>query len=218
MPQRKPIRTKNTDVPSTTVGSGAMSPTNGHVCPGAQPTTAGSAIVEEFACTIIEGWRKTVCEILGVAKMCSKASEALSPDELHQLYQRLPFDRTVFAKLSAIGRCPHLHKPEVIGVLPPNWTTLRLLADLTPVELDAAISKNVLTPKAKRQDVKSWIDENTDHGKVRRLRPSGSDSQSDDFGKLEAAWDASPRLKEQWQKASSDIRKQFVQEILGMPD
>lgn len=214
MPPRKSTRAKH-DVPSGAAGS--VMDGRG-LCPGA-PTTAGGAIVEEIASTIIEGWRKTVCEILEVAKTCSKANDSLTPDDLHNLYERLPFDRTVFAKLAAIGRCPHLQRPELIGNLPPNWTTLRLLADLTPSEIEEAISAEVLTPKAKRRDVKSWIDQNTVYGKARRPRPagkSGHDGRSDDFGMLEDAWEASPGLKEQWEKSNSDVRKQFVQEILGM--
>jgi hypothetical protein len=195
------------------------------ICPGAKELV-GEVAIEKWASVIAEGWGKSAKAILEVAKVCAEASETLSADDMRKLHERLPFEPSVFSKLAAIGRCPHFNRPDVINAIPPNWTTLRLLADLNPAELNAAIAAEVLTPKAKRREVKSWIDQNTVYGKAHRPRLALSqevavtnEGEADDsdeitFERLKDCWRSSAKLLDHWRSASPKIRKNFVEYIL----
>jgi hypothetical protein len=207
----------------TTANSNGVAVGDPESCPGAKKGLGQVVDIEKIASVIAEGWGKSAEAILEVAKVCAEASKTLSADDIRKLRARLPFDATVFSKLVAIGRCPHLNRPEVTRTIPPNWTTLRLLADLTPAELGAAISA-----EAKRRDLKSWIDRNSLSGQARASRPRVGASQrientnegefddSDEiaFGRLKDCWRSSGKLLDQWRNASPKIRNNFVEYIL----
>jgi hypothetical protein len=118
MPQRKPIRAKNTDVPRTAIESGAMLVINGRgLFPGAQSPPDQDPITR-YAVAIAQAWQKTVDAILEVSKVCADADDTLDLLQRMQLIARLPFGRTMFCKLVAIGRTATLHNPDVVRFSP----------------------------------------------------------------------------------------------------
>jgi hypothetical protein len=219
MPQRKPIRTKNTDVPSTTVGSGAVSVMDGlGLCAGAQSPPDQDPI-RRYAVAIAQAWQKTVDAILEVSKICADADDTLDLLQRMQLIARLPFGRTMFCKLVAIGRTATLHNPDVVGFLPPSWTILDLARKLTPAELDDAISKRVLRPNSTRAELQRWMSnpENCQYAAAKRANPDAAAINSavheDKVRSLLEAWKASPALVDLWRWSPDPVRTRFTQII-----
>ena len=220
MPRRKPIRTKNTDVPSTTVGSGAVSVMDGlGLCPGAQSPPDQDPI-RRYAVAIAQAWQNTVDAILEVSKVCADADATLDYPQRMRLITRLPFGRTMFCKLVAIGRTATLHNPEIASCLPPNWTILDLARKLTPAELDDAISKRVLSPNSSRAELKRWMSdpENCQYAATKRANPADADTvnlavHEDKVLSLLEAWKASPALVDLWRWSPDPVRTRFTRII-----
>jgi hypothetical protein len=187
------------------------------LCPGAQKLT-GDDSVKHYAIAISKGWQKTVADILAVAKICAEADKKIPSPFRHRLYPLLPFDRTVFSKLVAIGESPALYDPEVGTSLPPNWTTLYVARKLTPDQLKQAITARVLRPSSSREELRQW---------VIRTFPKAADLPDNAFFRNKAvhaakvkllleAWKASPALVEQWRRAPQAVRTRFIQQIKNL--
>jgi hypothetical protein len=192
-------------------------PTVPEVCPGAQ-TTSDEDPIQSFAVAITKGWQKNVRAILEVSKICAEAANVLDMAERLTLIDRLPFDRTVFSKLAAIGRCLVLYNPEVESSLPPNYTTLYIARKLSAKELDSAIETKVLTPNCSREGLRQWVSDpnNCHYGAATKPRPdpaSNAAQQGESIGSLLEAWKASPDLIAQWRRASYAVRIGFFREL-----
>ena len=219
MPQRKPIRTKNTDVPGTAIESGAVSVMDGlGLCPGAQ-SPPDQDPVRRYAVNIARARQNTVDAILEVSKVCADADATLDYPQRMQLITRLPFGRTMFCKLVAIGRTATLHNPEIASCLPPNWTILDLARKLTPAELDDAISKRVLSPNSSRAELKRWMSdpENCQYAATKRANPDAATVNlavhEDKVLSLLEAWKASPALVDLWRWSPDPVRTRFTRII-----
>jgi hypothetical protein len=219
MPQRKPIRTKNIDVPRAAIESGAMSVMDGRdLFPGAQPPDQDP--VRRYAVDIAQAWQKAFNSILEVSKVCADADDKLDILQRMRLIARLPFGRTMFCKLSAIGRAAALHNPDVAGSLPPNWTILDLARKLTPAELDDAISKRVLRPNSSRAELQRWMSnpENCQYAAAKRGNRDTAAINSavleDKVLSLIEAWKASPALVDLWRWSPDAVRTRFTRIIL----
>jgi hypothetical protein len=207
------------------------------LCTGAHDGTEDLAAYH--ARPIIRGWQKTVSTILEVSKRCATADEQMPDDLRQQFYDSLPFDRTIFQKLAAIGRSPALHNPQVLPWLPPHYSILYAARNLTPAELDRAHKEKIITPDAKRAVVKEWVKNCRSDVATRdaAARPRVSESPTqveateprisfseerahdeNDFAALLDAWNTAPRLTSTWQKASEAVRQRFIRTISDTPE
>jgi hypothetical protein len=125
---------------------------------GAHPASIQefSGLVESLAARIEAAWDRTLAGILEMAKLCQEAKTSLTWEERKELYNRLPFHRTQFEKLAAVGLHPRLQNPTLKTRLPPHYSTLYELCDLNDQEFDKAVAENVIHPKAKRADIINW--------------------------------------------------------------
>lgn len=119
-------------------------------------TNAASELIESYATKITSHWHKAASEILEVAKLCVEANAKLGSDGRKQLVDKLPFDHSRFSMLLKIGRNVRINTPEVRQLLPPSFTTIYEVAQLTEGELQMAITTNILHPKSRREDFKKW--------------------------------------------------------------
>jgi hypothetical protein len=218
MPQRRTIRAK-INVPSTAIESGAMSVMDGRdLFPGAQSPPDQDPITR-YAVAIAQAWQKTVDAILEVSKVCADADATLDYPQRMRLITRLPFGRTMFCKLVAIGRTATLHNPEIASCLPPNWTILDLARKLTPAELDDAISKRVLSPNSSRAELKRWMSDpkNCQYAAAKRGNRDTAAINSavleDKVLSLIEAWKASPALVDLWRWSPDPVRTRFTRII-----
>jgi hypothetical protein len=70
----------------------------------------------------------------------------------------LPFSKSTFSKLSAIGWDERIHR--MADRLPPNWTIIADLQRLPDATLTKADEAGIITPKLQRQGLESWLKAN----------------------------------------------------------
>jgi hypothetical protein len=206
-------------VPSDAIENGAISVIDGRgLFPGAHPHR--DDLISHYAVAISKGWQRSVEAILEVSKICADADDRLDLVQRKLLIIRLPFGRTMFCKLAAIGRAATLHNPELAGFLPPSWTILDLARKLTPAEIDNAISKKVLGPNSSRADLQRWMSnpENCQYAAGKRGRTDtaaiSTAVHEEKFLSLICAWKASPELIELWRWAPDAVRRRFTRLIM----
>ncbi len=112
-----------------------------------------STKIEDFAKDINSSWRKTTDSILETARLCTKANGQLTKDGRKQLVQLLSFSPSVFSKLVKIGEHALLHQDQVKSLLPPNYTIMYALSQLSDAELQAAVDAGAISPVMSREDV-----------------------------------------------------------------
>jgi hypothetical protein len=156
---------------------------------------------------------------LSVAKLCAEADQLIPRRLRHEFYERLPFDRSVFSKLAAIGRTAALHNPDVESSLPPSYSILYIARKLTSDELDRAITNKIITPDTNRADLERWM---SIPGNCRYHAVTRDDSgrafsdvanQAQMIETMVKAWEASPALVEQWRWSPYAVRMAFLREL-----
>jgi hypothetical protein len=128
------------------------------LCPGEQASTivVVPASVQGYARHIEENWHKATGGIFKVAKLCAEAKNTLTKGQLKELIGQLPFDRSTFSKLTAIGEKGRLSDPELRRLLPPHYSIVYELTKLTDEECAAAVDEGVIHPKSTRVEVIDW--------------------------------------------------------------
>jgi hypothetical protein len=130
---------------------------NYDVCTGDQmPTTVAVPTVQDFARPIEENWYRASSSIFKVAKLCAEAKNTLTKVQLRELIGQLPFERSIFSKLSAIGDNDRLCDPQLRQLLPPHYSIVYEVTKLTDEELDLAVDEGVIHPKATRVELIDW--------------------------------------------------------------
>jgi hypothetical protein len=157
---------------------------------------------------------------LATCEICAEADKEVHREERKDFYESLPFDRTVFSKLAAIGRCPALYNPEVETSLPPNYSILHIARKLTSEELDRAIAQGVISPDTNRAELDRWISNPTNCRYQALVRDTHGGTSFHDAAKTEQmlkslinAFEGSAALLEQWQRAPHVVRMAFVREL-----
>jgi hypothetical protein len=118
-----------------------------------------SKIVERHAAAISNASGRSLDDILNLSAACAEAKHALHPQAKRELYELLSFKRTKFSMLAAFGWNQALRKLEIKQHLPAKLRLLHLMKDSDDTEIDKAITDGVLSPRAKYQDLKAWIDQ-----------------------------------------------------------
>lgn len=188
-------------------------PTAPGLCPGAQST--GDDPIDRFASEIRQEWRKSVQSILKVAESCAKADHELDVLQKSRLYKRLPFDRTAFSKLAAIGKRPALLNERIQKSFPANWTTIYLLRKLTEEEIEQAIRDRALTPSSRRNEISAWLSEHSSHRKDDHRRAAANDAHHENFLRdLKKAFQSSTELIAIWGRCPEAVRIRFARSLV----
>lgn len=174
-------------------------------------TQSACDAVDQFASKIGNEWRKSAESILKVAQCCAEANQSLDNHDKKRLYEKLPFDRTMFSKLAGIGANKALFDDSIRKSLPASWTMLTLLRDSTEEELERAVSEGALYPGVTRSHLKKWLSEKGRRGKddERRAKPNGAPHDEILEGLLRAF--APPQeWSDLWRKSPGAVRQQFT--------
>lgn len=155
--------------------------------------------------------------LLNVAKACAKADREFDVLQKTRLYTRLPFDRTAFSKLAAIGKNLALLNERVQKRLPANWTTIYLLRNLTAEEIDQAIRDKALAPASKRSEISAWVSEHSSRRKDDRRRASANDAHREDLlRELQTSFQSSSELMAIWGRCPEAVRIRFARSMVGV--
>jgi hypothetical protein len=121
------------------------------------PTTAFSVEadvlkIEEYRQRIRSSWKKTVEDFLELGAVCRDAADHLSKPEVETLLQSdMPISETTFWKFVTIGRDQRL--PGIAGSLPPKFTTIYEVSQLTGEQFEQAVASRKIHPKVRREDI-----------------------------------------------------------------
>ena len=121
------------------------------LCTGAQTRS-----ISDYAQLIAGAWHKCLEGIFEASKYCAEAHDYLDDTEKKELVAALPFDRTVFVKLAAIGRDTRLNAPDVKKLLPAHYSTLYEITQLKGDELAEAVAANIIRPQMRRSEFVAW--------------------------------------------------------------
>lgn len=118
-----------------------------------------SKIVERHAAAISNASGRSLDDILNLSAACAEAKCALHTWAKRELYDLLPFQRTKFSMLAAVGWNQALRKLEIKQHLPAKLRLLHLMRASDDTEINRAISDGILSPRVKYQELKAWIDQ-----------------------------------------------------------
>lgn len=111
--------------------------------------------VEDYRLLISAAWQKAVPSILETAVLCRDAAYWLTPGELRDLKQQLPFTNATYSKLKTMGDDKRLHR--IADQLPASWTIISDLQRLSDATLNKAVQERVITPSLQRQQLRGWL-------------------------------------------------------------
>jgi len=138
----------------------------------------GSVTLEEEIVGVLEAWQNSVKSILELASYCKMAKDDLDTVDLKRLREKIGFGASKFSKFAKIGGDGRLWY--IADRLPPDYTTLYLLAGLTDARLEQAIEKGIVCRDMERKPLEKWIAGDTS--------PSQAESQQEeavrDFGMI----------------------------------
>ena len=153
------------------------------------PTLSPVKISEVHECAerLNAKWRRATDDILEIAADCIKAFEKLTTaDTKKEFFKNLVFSPATFSKLCHIGRDPRLQDEEVKSLLPPKYSVMYEVTQLTTEELNEAIDQEVLKPDTRRSDLIAWRDKR--RGKSRASQTGGDGAEAAPTEVYEAAF------------------------------
>lgn len=112
--------------------------------------------VGDHRSNILNAWHKGTDPLLDTGMACFTADSELDPAERRTLVQNLPFNASTFSKFVSIGADKRLYEPAIRDELPPKFTALYLLSQLTEQEFKALVEERLLTCRLRRGDLERW--------------------------------------------------------------
>jgi hypothetical protein len=108
--------------------------------------------IEEYRRRIRSSWKKTVEDFLELGAVCRDAADHLSKSEVETLLlSDMPINESTFWKFVTIGRDERL--PGIAGSLPPKFTTIYEVSQLTDEQFEQAVASQKIHPKVRREDI-----------------------------------------------------------------
>lgn len=108
-------------------------------------------VVESFADQISSKWRESCERILETAHLILDARRQLSERQFLDLVTKLPMTQSTVQKLLAIANRSSLSK--TLGYLPPHWTTIYEISQLSDEQIQHAIQVGIIHPSAERAEI-----------------------------------------------------------------
>jgi hypothetical protein len=123
---------------------------------GSKPLSASeqAKLIDKFASEIRSLWYRSVKEILDMAKACAAADRQLGPKQRKILVEKLPFGESAFSKLVQIGK--DLHIRDIIKWLPPSYSTIYLVSQMSKQQRESGIEAGVIHADATREDIENF--------------------------------------------------------------
>jgi hypothetical protein len=146
--------------------------------------------VSSVASEINGNWRRGVAAFMNIARLCAEASGRLTTAQKSELMTCLPFGEATFSKFVKIGTDTRLNTPEIQLLLPPHYTTIYAVTQLTNQELSLAIADKVVHPDMKREELRRWHRELQRIGVGPNPHVVASDSAVDNNQSIDSKQDA----------------------------
>lgn len=108
-------------------------------------------IVEDLAAQISSKWRESCQLILETAALVKNAQTTLTERQFLDLVSQLPMTQSTVNKLLTIA--DNVMLTQSIKHLPPHWTTIYEISQLTRQQIHEAITQGVIHPSAERSDI-----------------------------------------------------------------
>jgi hypothetical protein len=128
-------------------------------------------IIEDLVAQISSKWRESCQKILETAELINEAQGRLTERQFLDLVSQLPMTQSTVQKLLAIAK--HATLDRSLNHLPPHWTTIYEISQLTPAQIDQAIKHGVIHPSAERADIVSFRNSLLDPQNKPAREPSG---------------------------------------------
>jgi hypothetical protein len=119
-------------------------------------TSEQAQLIDKFASKITALWYRSTESICQAAAACAEIARQLSPDGKKLLLKKLPFGVSTFSKLVRIGNDPRIYK--IIKKLPPSYSKIYLVSQLSDEQLKVGIEKGVVNAGAGRKDIENFRD------------------------------------------------------------
>ena len=113
-------------------------------------------LVSYYATEIKGYWHKALESIFAVCALLIEAKKKLDPRDWELLKDELPFSDSVLKKLLVIGKDSRLQKRVVYDLLPPNYSIVYEVTQLTDDELETAVQQGEISPRMRRTTFISW--------------------------------------------------------------
>ena len=180
-------------------------------------------LVDEFVSRINTSWFRSVKEIYETGHECAEAQERLGPEARRVLLNKLPFNASTFSKLVQIGNDQRI--PKIINHLPPSFTSIYCITQLSTEELKAGLRAGIVKPDATREQIQqlrgnAWSTEATARAKPSTRAPAkptkvtstGHEPPEQDDGDLDFSNDDEDEANatESSKQADSDVYKTLI--------
>jgi hypothetical protein len=148
----------------------------------ATPTTlsaeAAAPKIEEYRRRIQSSYKKTVEDFLELGAVCRDAAANLSKSEVETLLQsNMPINEFTFWKFVTIGRDQRL--PGIAGRLPPRFTTIYEVGQLTEEQFEQAVASQKIHPKVRREDIAALRKRSDNGGPEKATKASPVEPESE---------------------------------------
>jgi hypothetical protein len=138
------------------------------VAPGAEPEGElhrtsdeddfwSSFTVPNHRAAIFAAYNGGLGPIMETATACLEAETQLDPAQKQALLKDLPFRPPSFSKYVRIGQDGRLHDPNIRNKLPPKFTVLYLLSQLSQDDFAAVVQDGILRCGLRRSELEQWI-------------------------------------------------------------
>jgi hypothetical protein len=105
---------------------------------------------------IKDHWHKALESIFAVCALLIDAKKKLDPRDWEFLKDELPFSDSVLKKLLVIGKDSRLQKRVVYDLLPPNYSIVYEVTQLTDDEQETAVKQGEISPRMRRTTFIAW--------------------------------------------------------------
>jgi N6-adenosine-specific RNA methylase IME4 len=122
-------------------------------------------------------WEKSVQSIIETGRTLQRAKDALKHGQFGKMIQSdLPFEQRTAQMLMRISQNPVISNAKNISLLPPNWTALYEMTNLSQPDLTSALKKGELGPETRLSDLKQYRTHlrlrNNEKGRASRANPT----------------------------------------------
>jgi len=121
---------------------------------------------------IVSAWNKGTDPILDTGAACFAAAAELDVLEKKALIKSLPFGESAFSKFVSIGATKRLYDAAVRDRLPPKFTVIYMLSQLSEQEFTALSEEPLFSRQLKRSQLETWKKERLDPTIARPKLPS----------------------------------------------
>jgi len=114
-------------------------------------------MIESYKSRIMTNWRKVVVGIIESGRILADAKEHLSPREMNDLMEDLPFSYSMAKKLMKIGRDQRLVRDDIIPILPNSWGVVHKISTMPDDKFNEAVDLGIIHPGVRIPDLNKFL-------------------------------------------------------------